>query len=253
MFFSFIYKKFIGSLKIKKKLKVCLKMLEMLNKRTTKYKLNRTTIVNLKNILGFKGEGTKDSPIVIDDLGDFTVEISIFTEGIYLVLKNLTISKLSIVGSQHVVIEECFIADLETRQCRNLIFRSNTILRIKQVLCRNCIYENNSVLHKEYNRLINNTHERREFVSLWLILGVGMLFTHIGVSSFLALHVNYVSIEFLVSGISLIIAMTWMLILHFLANRIPKNEYVNFDIQELEVISNAFLEVIREGIIPDGT
>ena len=228
-------------------------MLEMLNKKTTKYKLSRTTIENLKNILGFKGEGTKDSPIVIDDLGDFTVEISIFIEGIYFVLKNLTISKLSITGSQNVVIEECFIADLETRQCRNLTFRSNTILRIKQVLCRNCTYENNSVLQKDYNRLINNTHERREFVSLWLILGVGMLFTHIGVSSFLALHVNYVSIEFLVSGISLIIAMTWMLILHLLVYKIPKNEYINFDIQEMEIISNAFLEVIQEGSVSDGS
>jgi len=228
-------------------------MLEMLNKKTTKYKLSRTTIENLKNILGFKGEGTKDSPIVIDDLGDFTVEISIFTEGIYFVLKNLTISKLSIAGSQNVAIEDCFIADLETRRCRNLVFRSNTILRIKQVLCRNCTYENNSVLQKDYNRLINNTHERREFVSLWLILGVGMLFTHIGVSSFLALHVNYVSIEFLVSGISLIIAMTWMLILHLLVYKIPKNEYINFDIQEMEIISNAFLEVIQEGSVSDGS
>ena len=216
----------------------------MLNKKSIKYKLNRTTIVNLKNILGFKGEGTKDSPIVIDDLGDVTVEISIFIEGIYLILKNLTISKLSIAGSQNVVIEECYIADLETRQCRNLIFRSNTILRIKQVLCRNCIYENNSVLQKDYNRLINNTHERREFVSLWLILGVGMLFTHIGVSSFLALHVNYVSVIMLLSGISLLIAMIYMLTLHFLTNKTPQNQYVDFDIQEMEAISNASIKVI---------
>ncbi len=225
----------------------------MLNKKSIKYKLRRRTIENLKNILGFKGEGTKDSPIVIDDLGDVTVEISIFTEGIYLILKNLTISKLSIAGSQNLIIEECFIADLETRQCRNLTVRSNTILRIKQVLCRNCNYENNSILQKEYNRLIKNTHERIEFVSLWFFLGVGMLFTHIGVSSFLALHVNYVSIEFLLSGISLIIAMTWMLILHFIASKIPKNEYVNFDFQEMEIISNAFLEVIQEGSMSDGS
>ena len=123
-------------------------MLEKLNKKSIKYKLRKRTIENLRKTLGLKGEGTKDSPIIIDDLGDFTVEISIFTKGIYLILKNLTISKLSIAGSQHIVIEDCFIAALETRQCRNLIFRSNTILRIKQVLCRNCIYENNSVLHK---------------------------------------------------------------------------------------------------------
>jgi len=216
----------------------------MLNKKSTIYKLNRRTVENLKNILGFKGEGTKDSPIVIDDLGDVTLEISIFIEGIHLILKNLTISKLSIAGSQNVVIEECFIADLETRQCRNLIFRSNTILRIKQILCRNCIYENNSILQKEYSRLINNTHERREFVSLWFILGVGMLFTYIGVSSLLALYVNYVSIIMLFSGISLLIAMIYLLTLHFLTNKNPLNEYVDFEIQKLEAFSNASIKVI---------
>jgi len=219
-------------------------LLKILNKKSIKYKLRRRTIENLKNTLGFKGDGTKDSPIVIDDLGDVTVEISLFIEGIYLILKNLTISKLSIAGSQNVVIEECFIADLETRQCRNLIFRSNTILKIKQVLCRNCTYENNSILQKEYSRLINNTHERREFVSLWFILGVGMLFAHIGVSSLLALHVNYVSIIMLFSGISLLIAMIYMLTLHFLAYKNPQNEYVDFDIQELEAFSNASIKII---------
>ncbi len=219
-------------------------MLKILNKKCIKYKFNRRTVENLKNILGFKGEGTKDSPIVIDDLGDVTLEISMFIEGIYLILKNLTISKLSIAGSQNVVIEECFIADLEIRQCKNLIFRSNTILRINQILCRNCIYENNSILQKDYTRLINNTHERREFVSLWFFLGVGMLFTHIGVSSLLALHVNYVSILMLLSGISFLIAMIYMLTLHFLANKIPKNEYINFDIQEVDVFSNASIKVI---------
>ncbi len=216
----------------------------MLNKKSIKYRLRKRTIENLKNILGFNGEGTKDSPIVIDDLGDVTIEISIFIEGVYLVLKNLTISKLSIAGSQNIVIENCFIGDVELRECRNLTFRSNTILRIDQILCRNCIYENNSVLQKEYTRLINNTHERREFVSLWLFLGVGMLFTYIGVSSLLALHVNYVSIMMLLSGISFLIVMIYMLTLHFLVNIIPQNKYVNFDIQELEVFSHASIKVI---------
>ena len=219
-------------------------MLEKLNKKSIKYKLRRRTVENLKIIMGFKGEGTKDSPIVIDDLGDVTVEISIFIQGIYLVLKNLTISKLTIAGSKNIVIEECYIADLETRQCRNLIFRRNTIFRINQILCRNCIYENNSILQKEYSKLINNTHERREFASLWLILGVGMLFTHIGVSSLIALQVNYVSIIMLLSGISLLIAMIYMLTLHFLTNKNPQNEYVDFEIQELEVFSNASIKVI---------
>jgi len=216
----------------------------MLNKKSIKYKFRKRTIENLKNILGFKGEGTKDSPIVIDDLGDVTVEISIFTKGIYLILKNLTISKLSIAGSQNVVIEECFIVDLELRECINLIFRCNTILRIEQILCRNCVYENNSILQKEYSKLINNAHERREFFFIWILLGVGMFFTYIGVNSSITSYFNYVSMIMLLSGIMLSIAMIIMINRRYQINKIPPNRYDNFAIQEIEAISNASIKII---------
>lgn len=216
----------------------------MLNKKSIKYKLRKRTIENLKNILGFKGEGTKDSPIVIDDLGDVTVEISVVIRGIYLILKNLTISKLLIAGSQNVVIEGCFIANLELRECKSLTFRSNTILWINQKLCRKCVYENNNILQKEYSKLINNTSERREYVIIWILLGVGVLFTHIGVNSLIALYFNYVSILFLLSGIANSIAMIILINRRYQINKITPNRYDNFSIQELEAISNASIKIV---------
>jgi len=219
-------------------------VLEKLNKKRIKYVLRRETLENLKKTLGLKGEGIKDSPVIIDDLGDVCVGISIKANELYLVLKNLNISSLLIINSQNIVIENCFIGDLEMVRCRNLTFRNNSIITAQQLLCRSCFFENNSVLQKQYAKFINNTYERRSFVGIWILLLVGMLYTHIGVSSLIAVYVNFISIIMLLSGILLSIAMIYMLTLRYHANKIPQNKYLNFAIQEIDAFSNAFIKVV---------
>jgi hypothetical protein len=219
-------------------------VLEKLNKKSIKYKLRRKTLENLKRTLGLKGEGTKDSPVIIDDLGDVCVGFSIKTREIYLVLKNLNISRLSILDSQNVVIENCFVGNLEMARCRNLTFRNNSIITSKQLLCRSCFFENNSVLQKQYAKFIKNTDEKRSFVGIWILLLVGAFYAHIGVSSLIVGYVNFVSIIMLLSGVSLSIAMIYELTLRYQANKIPPNKYHNFAIQEIEAFSNAFIKVV---------
>jgi len=213
-------------------------MLEKLNKKSIKYKLRKRTIENLKKTLGLKGEGTKDSPIVIDDLGEVTVEISIVTKGIYFILKNLAISKLSIAGSQHVVIEECFIVDLEIIESSSITFRNNTILRIEQFLCRDCVYEDNSILEKEYTKLINNTRERRKFITIWIFLAFGILNTILTLNLSLYSILSPSTFIILIMGVFLSIGMTYLIYLRYQINKIPENKYVDFNIQE----KSAFLK-----------
>jgi len=219
-------------------------VLEKLNKKSIKYKLRRNTLENLKKTLGLKGEGTKDSPVVIDDLGDVCVEFSIRTKETYLVLKNLNISRLLILDSQNVVIENCFVGKLDMARCRNLTFRNNSIITAQQLLCRSCFFENNSVLQKQYAKFINNTDERRSYVGIWILLSVGAFYAHIGVGSLIVGYVNFVSIILLLSGVLLSIAMIYELTLRYQANKIPQNEYLNFAIQEIEAFSNAFIKVV---------
>lgn len=240
--FPFKYNEFIELLKAIKQILRRLKVLEKLNKNRIKYKLRSETLENLNGTLGLKGEGTKDSPVIIDDLGDVFVEFSIKTKGIYLILKNLNISSLLILNSQNIVIENCFVGNLEMVRCRNLTFRNNSIITAQQSLCRSCFFENNSVLQKQYTKFINNMYERRLFVGIWFFLVVGVLYTHIGVSSLVALYVNFVSITMLLSGILLSIAMIYEFTLRYQANKIPPNKYLNFSIQEIEAISNAFIK-----------
>ena len=71
-----------------------------------------------------------------------------------------------------------------------------------------------------------------------------MLYTHIGVSSLIELHINFVSIIMLLAGVLLSIAMIYMLTLRYQANKRPQNKYLNFAIQEIEAFSNAFIEVV---------
>ena len=219
-------------------------MLEKLNKKSIKYKLRRKTLENLKRTLGLKGEGTKDSPIVIDDLGDVCVEFSIRTKETYLVLKNLNISRLIILNSQNVVIENCFVGKLDMARCRNLTFRNNSIITAQQLLCRSCFFENNSVLQKQYAKFINNTDERRSYIGIWILLLVGAFYAHIGVGSLIVGYVNFVSIIMLLSGVLLSIATIYELVLRYQANKVPPNKYLNFAIQEIEAFSNAFIKAV---------
>ena len=120
-------------------------MLEKLNKKTIKFKLRRESVLNLKKCFGFKGEGTKDSPVIFDEFSGFLLEITIKTKDLNLVLRNLTISKLRILNSQNIAIENCFIGKLRTVRCKNLAFRNNSIVNARQLLCRSCFFENNSL------------------------------------------------------------------------------------------------------------
>lgn len=207
-------------------------MLEKLNKKSIKYKLKKGTLENLRRTLGLEGEGTRESPIILDNLGDVALRLSLRTKGIFLTLRNLTISKLSIVDSQNITIENCFIGDLEISVCRNLIFTNNTILSIRQILCKNCLFESNSIVQKEYARLIHNTHEKRTFVYVWICLFVGILYMAFAIISLVFLYVSLDSIVFLVSGVLLSIAMVYTLFLRVNVNKIPHNKYVNFKFQE---------------------
>ncbi len=218
-------------------------MLEKLNKKSIKYKLKEGTLENLRRTLGLEGEGTRESPIIIDDLGDVALRLSLRTKGVFLILRNLAISKLSIINSQNITVENCFIGNIELSVCRNLIFTNNTILSIRQVLCKNCLFENNTIMQKEYNRLIHNAHERRTFISVWICLFVGILYTAFAVISIVFLYVTLDTVVFLVSGVLLAIAMLYMLYLRRKVNKMPQNKYINFKLQEKDVlVSSSYLQ-----------
>ena len=117
-------------------------------------------------------------------------------------------------------------------ECRNLTFRSNTIMRIDQFLCRSCMYENNTVLQREYAKIINNTHERRRFVFVWIFLGVGILYTIFAAVLLVNSYFSLGSVVHLISGVLLLIGMTFLLHLRYQINKIPQNKYLDFVIQE---------------------
>jgi len=212
-------------------------VIEKLNKKKIKYKLRKNTIENLKETLGLKGEGTQDSPLIFENLRDFA-EISLRTKSIYLILRKLTISKLSIIDSENVIIKDCIINDLEITACRNLKFIRNHIDSVKQFLCRDCYFEHNGIQIDEYSKLINNTYEQRSFVFVWICLGVGILCTLFSVISLVYLYLSLDSIIFLIAGVSLSIAMVHVLNMRYKANKAPINKFITRSTPEKVDIRN---------------
>ena len=215
-------------------------MIEKLNKKSIKYKLRKNTIENLKETLGLKGEGTQDSPLIFENLRDFA-EISLRTKSIYLVLRKLTISKLSIIDSENITVKDCIINGLEITACRNLKFIRNHIDSVKQLLCRDCYFEHNGILIDEYSKLINNTYERRSFVFVWICLVVGILCTLFSVISLVYLYLSLDSIIFLIAGVSLSIAMVYMLNMRYKLKQSPVNKFISRSTPEI-VDVRSFIE-----------
>ena len=215
-------------------------MLEKLKKKRIKYKLDENTIEILREELGFMGDGTRESPFIIENLRDFA-EISLRTKSYYLLLRRQTIAKLSIVDSENIIIKDCIINDLEITACRNLKFIRNHIDSVKQLLCRDCYFEHNSILIDEYSKLINNTYERRSFVFVWICLVVGILCTLFSVISLVYLYLSLDSIIFLIAGVSLSIAMVYMLNMRYKLKQTPINKFISRSTPEI-VDVRSFIE-----------
>ena len=207
-------------------------MLKKLNKKSIKYKLNKSTIEDLKETLGLKGEGTQDSPLIIENLCDITVEISLRIKSMYVVLRKLTIGKLSIIDSENVTVKDSFIGDLEITSCRNLKFIKNQINSVKQLLCRGCYFEEDNFLIDECSKLMNNTYERRTFVFVWICLGVGILYALFAASSLGYQYFSLDSIVFLIAGISLSVAMVYLLNMRYTLNKAPVNKFTTHSTRE---------------------
>ena len=199
--------------------------------RRIKYKLNENTIEDLKETLGLKGEGTQESPLIINNLLEFA-EITMRTKSIYLVLRRQTITKLSIIDSENVIIEDCIINDLEITACRDLKFIRNHIDWVKELLCRDCYFEDNYIPKDDFSKLMKKTYERRTFYFVWICLGVGMLYTLFAAIALAYLYISLGSIVILIAGISLSVAMVYLLNKRFKLRKVPVNKFTAHTVKE---------------------
>ncbi|MFX1340460.1 MAG: hypothetical protein ACFFDK_17760 [Promethearchaeota archaeon] len=98
-----------------------------------------------KNIMKFdwKGEGTKENPIIIDNDNLLPQNIIFRTEDLHIHLKTIDIGLVVFERCQNIILEDSILSIVKLKSCINIILRNNLIKDLKILFSEDLIIENN--------------------------------------------------------------------------------------------------------------
>ena len=98
-----------------------------------------------KHVINYnwKGDGTKESPIIIDNDEVLPQNMVFRTEDLHIQLKNIDIGIIIFERCQNVIIEDCILSIIKLKACNNIILRDNLIMDIMILFSEDLIIENN--------------------------------------------------------------------------------------------------------------
>ena len=98
-----------------------------------------------KTSVGWKGKGTQNEPIVIDDSIDLPLSIRFMTGDLYIHIRNVDINVLVLDNCQNIIVEDSILSKIKIIKCNNVIIRENLIRDMKILFGRDNIIENNRI------------------------------------------------------------------------------------------------------------
>ncbi len=91
----------------------------------------------------WKGDGTKENPIIIDKDDNLPQNMIFRTEDMHLQIKNIDIGLLVFERCQNIILEESILSIVKLKTCSNIIIRENLIKDIKLLFSEDLVIENN--------------------------------------------------------------------------------------------------------------
>ncbi len=91
----------------------------------------------------WKGDGTKENPIIIDNDEVLPQNIVFRTEDLHIQLKNIDIGIIVFERCQNIILEDSILSIVKLKSCNNIILRDNLIKDIKILFSEDLIIENN--------------------------------------------------------------------------------------------------------------
>jgi len=92
---------------------------------------------------GWKGDGTKENPIIIDNDEVLPQNILFRTENLCIQIKNIDIGILIFERCQNITIEDSILSIIKVKSCNNIIIKDNLIRDMKIFFSEDLIIENN--------------------------------------------------------------------------------------------------------------
>jgi hypothetical protein len=169
--------------------------------------------------VGWKGKGTKNEPIVIDDSIDLPLNIRFMTGDLYINIRNIDINVLVLDKCQNIIVEDSILSKIKIVKCNNVIIRENLIRDMRIFFGRDNIIEKNRIY-----TILN----LRSFANLALIISLlsGLLIVLSYIEGFYILR--YIGVFLLSIGvITVLFEITEKKDTRFLTNKLKNNAFIN--------------------------
>lgn len=168
--------------------------------------------------VGWKGKGTQNEPIVIDDNIDLPLNIRFLTGDLYINIRNIDINVLVLDNCQNIIVEDSILSKIKLIKCNNIIIRENLIRDMKIFFGRDNIIEKNRIY------TILNLHSSIYF-ALTIALFSGLLVVFSYIENFYVLRYIGVFLLF-ISVIAVLFEITEKKDTRFLTNKLKNNEFI---------------------------
>ena len=171
-----------------------------------------------KTNIGWKGKGTQNEPIVIDDSIDLPLNLMFMTGDLDIHIRNIDINVLVLDNCQNIIVEDSILSKIKIVKCSNVIIRENLIRDMKIFFGRDNIIEKNRVYTILY---------LRSFTLLALIISLfsGLLIVLSYIEGFYIFR--YIGVFLLFIGvITVLFEITEKKDTRFLINKLKNNEFI---------------------------
>ena len=171
-----------------------------------------------KTNIGWKGKGTQNEPIVIDDSIDLPLNLMFMTGDLDIHIRNIDINVLVLDNCQNIIVEDSILSKIKIVKCSNVIIRENLIRDMKIFFGRDNIIEKNRVYTILY---------LRSFTLLALIISLfsGLLIVLSYIEGFYIFR--YIGVLFLFIGvITVLFEITEKKDTLFLIGKLKNNDFI---------------------------
>ncbi|MHA2282921.1 MAG: hypothetical protein ACXAC5_18925 [Promethearchaeota archaeon] len=184
-----------------------------------KLKLDENNLVLVAKKLGWKGDGTKESPIIVNPESNLPLKLVLSKIQLYLTLRNLTLTSITLYHCSNILIEDCKVNTLILNRSQNNIVRKSSIIRIESFLSRANIFENNHIYDISNHRFEKMGY--RIFLCFTLVLSGLMIYT--GIRGLIIQEIHWVTFYLLIMGILVTSAVSYYFILYFNIRKLDPN------------------------------
>ncbi len=167
------------------------------------------------------GQGTKESPIIVNPGRNLPLKLILSNSQLYLTLRNLTLTSLTLYRCKHISIEDCKVNILFLNRCQENTVKNSSIIRIESFLSKANNFENNNFFKISSNKLENMGY--RIFLGFTLIFSSLMVYS--GIKGLVNQEVHLVSFYLLILGILVVSGISYYLILDFKTRKLKPDVF----------------------------